>query len=223
MINSCFCIYLCVVNLINMSPKSAIKTDGSTEEKIKAAARKLFTKKGFAATKTRDIANEAGINLALLNYYFRSKEKLFEIVMLENLGHFFQGVMEIVNDEKTDFYKKLELLADFYVSRLLDNPDVPLFVLNEARNNPEKLPMKFNLMNSYFMKQFMEEIKKGRVKKLDPSNLMMNLVGLSIFPFIARPMFQRIRNISDAEFENLMLERKKLIPEWIKAMLEIKK
>src|SRR5580698_6477915 len=158
-----------------MSPKSKIKADGSTEERIKAAARKLFTQQGFSATKTRDIANEAGINLALLNYYFRSKEKLFEIIMLENLGHFFQGVLAIVNDEKTDFYKKIDLLADFYISRLLDNPDVPLFVLNEARNNPERLPMQFNLMNSYFIKQFTEEMKKGRIKSLDPSQLVMNL------------------------------------------------
>jgi len=206
-----------------MAPKFKIKTDGSTEEKIKDAARKLFTKKGFAATKTRDIAAEAGINLALLNYYFRSKEKLFEIIMLENLGKFFQGVLSIVNDEKTTFFNKTELLVDFYISRLLDNPDVPLFVLNEARDNPENLPMQFNLMNSYFMKQFMEEGKKGRVKKLDPSHLMMNILGLSIFPFVARPMVQRIRNINDKEYEGLMLERKKLIPEWIKAMLEIKK
>ena len=65
--------------------------DGSTEQKIKEAARKLFTEKGFDAVKTRDIAEEAGLNLALLNYYFRSKEKLFEIIMLENLGHFSRG------------------------------------------------------------------------------------------------------------------------------------
>ena len=58
----------------------------STEEKIKAAASKLFTQKGFAAVKTRDIVQEAGINLALLNYYFRSKEQLFEIIMKENMG-----------------------------------------------------------------------------------------------------------------------------------------
>jgi AcrR family transcriptional regulator len=206
-----------------MSPKGTIKADSSTEEKIKTAARKLFTQKGFAATKTRDIANEAGINLALLNYYFRSKEKLFEIIMRENLGHFFQGVLIIVNDAKTSFYTKIELLVDFYISRLLDNPDVPLFVLNEARNNPENLPIQFNLLNSYFMKQLMEETKKGRVKKLDPSHLMMNLLGLSIFPFVARPMVQKIRNINDKAFESLMMERKKLIPEWMKSMLEIKK
>ena len=207
-----------------MSAKAKIKTDDSTEDKIKSAARKLFTQKGFAATKTRDIANEAGINLALLNYYFRSKEKLFQIIMLENLGHFFQGVMAIVNDEKTALYKKIELLVGFYIDRLMENPDVPLFVMNEARNNPETLPAQFNLMNSsYLMQQLQEEIKAGRIKMMNPGHLMMNLMGLSIFPFAARPMVQKIRNINDEEFNKLMIERKKLVPEWIRAMLEIKK
>jgi AcrR family transcriptional regulator len=200
-------------------PKAIIKPDSSAEEKIKAAARKLFTHKGFAATKTRDIANEAGINLALLNYYFRSKEKLFEIIMLENLGHFFRGVVAIVSDEKTDFYKKIDLLADFYITKLLANPDVPLFVLNEARNNPKSLPLQFNLMDTCFMRQFFAEGKAGRVKMINPGHLMMNILGLAIFPFAARPMVQRSRNINDEEYENLMMERKKLIPEWIKAML----
>jgi AcrR family transcriptional regulator len=206
-----------------MPQKISIKTDGSAEEKIKAAARKLFTQKGFSATKTRDIANEAGINLALLNYYFRSKEKLFEIIMLENIGHFFQGVLLIVNDQTSDFYKKIESLVDFYISRLTDNPDVPLFVMNEARNNPENLSIKFNLMDSYFMIQFMEEIKKGKIKKINPIHLMINILGLTIFPFAARPMMKKIRNISEEEFHTLMQERKKMVPEWIKLMLEVKK
>ena len=88
---------------LKMPGKVKIKVDHSTEDKIKDSSRKLFTQQGFAATKTRDIAKEAGINLALLNYYFRSKEKLFEIVMLENLGHFFQGIAIIVNDETDRF------------------------------------------------------------------------------------------------------------------------
>ncbi len=192
----------------------------SAEEKIKEAARKLFTKEGFEAVKTRDIAQEAGINLALLNYYFRSKEKLFEIIMLENIGHFFEGITAILNDEKTDFYKKIELLVDFYISRLTDNPDVPLFVLNEARNNPEKLPLQINLLDTRFIKQFEAEIKDGRVQQLNPAHLMMNMLGLTVFPFAARPMIQRIRHINDEDFHKMMNERRKLIPQWIKAMLE---
>ena len=69
------------------------KIDTSTEEKIKEAARTVFHKKGFAATRTRDIAEEADINLALLNYYFRSKAKLFEIIMVETLQMFINGML----------------------------------------------------------------------------------------------------------------------------------
>jgi len=82
------------------------KSEESAEQKIIEAARKLFTEKSFDAVKTRDIANEAGINLALLNYYFRSKEKLFEIVMQENMQKFFQSIVGIINDEETTIREK---------------------------------------------------------------------------------------------------------------------
>ncbi len=113
--------------------------DISTEEKIKAAARKIFTKKGYSATRTRDIAEEAGINLALLNYYFRSKEKLFDLVMLENFGQFIHGVRALFNDQDSSLEQKIEALVDFYISQLILNPDLPMFVLNEIRSDPKKL------------------------------------------------------------------------------------
>lgn len=78
----------------------------TTEERIKAAARKVFHQKGYAGTRTRDIAEEAGINHAMLNYYFRSKEKLFGIVMMETMTYFFKGVSAILNDESTSLEEK---------------------------------------------------------------------------------------------------------------------
>ena len=83
-----------------MPSKRPVKTkEASTEQKIKEAARKLFTQKGFAATRTRDIAEEAGINLALLNYYFRSKQKLFDLIMMENFRQFIGGLAANFTDE----------------------------------------------------------------------------------------------------------------------------
>src|SRR5687768_3368256 len=92
--------------------------DLSTEEKIKAAALKLFTKKGFAATRTRDISEEAGINLALLNYYYRSKERLFELVMTEILQNFFRGLTQIFNDESTSLDEKVSIFVKNYTALL---------------------------------------------------------------------------------------------------------
>ena len=84
------------------------KADTNTETKILAAARTVFHKKGFAATRTRDIAKEAGMNLALLNYYFRSKRKLYELIMFETLTSFFQTMGMVFNDETFTLEKKFK-------------------------------------------------------------------------------------------------------------------
>src|SRR5690349_22519623 len=101
------------------------KTDNSlsTEDKIKEAARKVFTQKGYAATRTRDIAEEAGINLALLNYYFRSKEKLFEIVILEKMHILLGKIGPAMMDERTSIEQKVEQIAEHYINTLVANPD----------------------------------------------------------------------------------------------------
>src|SRR5690606_28067883 len=122
-----------------MTAMASKKMDKSTEEKIIAAARKLFTEKGYAAARTRDIAEVAGINLALLNYYFRSKEKLFDIIMTENLHQFIGVINQIVNNEKTSLDKKLEALVANYIDLLTEQPNLPLFILTEIRRHPQKL------------------------------------------------------------------------------------
>src|ERR1039457_3129947 len=105
-----------------MNTEDKPELDVSTEQKIKSAAKKLFTQKGYYAVKTREIAAEAGINLSLLNYYFRSKEKLFELVMADNFITFVEGASGIINNETTTFDKKVELLAAHYIDILIKNP-----------------------------------------------------------------------------------------------------
>src|SRR5579862_6316911 len=112
-----------------MASKKIIE-DVSTEEKIKQAARKLFTEKGFDAVKTRDIAKEAGINLALLNYYFRSKEKLFDLVMIENFEQFIRQLIPVLGDERMSLDERLTLVVERYINMLMANPDLPFFILN---------------------------------------------------------------------------------------------
>jgi AcrR family transcriptional regulator len=199
--------------------------DVSTEEKIKNAARTVFQKKGFAATRTRDIAEEAGLNLALLNYYFRSKERLFEIVMFETLSGFVQGMTSIFNDENTTFEKKIELLTSNYINIGIEFPDVSMFVLNEMRNRPddffEKIPAKQLVINSVFVRQFREKVAAGEINEPNLLHFIMNLMGLIIFPVIGRPFLSAIGELNGTQFRQLMQERKKLIPMWIKAMFFI--
>ncbi|PWT72059.1 MAG: TetR family transcriptional regulator [Bacteroidetes bacterium] len=201
--------------------------DLSTEEKIKEAARKLFTQKGYAQVKTRDIAAEAGINLALLNYYFRSKEKLFELIMMENFKKFMDGISVKVVDEKIPIAEKLQRIVEDYIDFLTKHPDLPLFILNELRSNPSIIAARIDTevrpIRSHLINQLQEAIKAGTIEPIEPFHFMANLVGLTIFPFIGRPILQRVINVNDEKFHQLMQERKKLIPLWINAILHTKK
>lgn len=207
-----------------MALKAEKSIDYTTEEKIKSAARIVFQKKGYSATRTRDIAEEANINLALLNYYFRSKENLFQVVMLETMRDFFQSLTDVFNDEATSFEVKIEQLADRYIDVLLANPDIPVFVLCELRNQPQELLSKIGvkqlLMNSMFLKQFHQGIIEKKIKQINPMHFIMNLMGMIVFPFIAEPMLKGIGDISDEQFQQLMQERKALIPRWILGALK---
>lgn len=123
-----------------MSEESLNKTGGlDTEEKIKEAARTIFHQKGYAATRTRDIAEAAGVNLALLNYYFRSKEKLFNIIMSETLGRFMEKIRLIFNDPGSTLEEKIGMITSQYIDLLIDEPEIPLFIISEVRTNPELL------------------------------------------------------------------------------------
>jgi AcrR family transcriptional regulator len=196
--------------------------DSSTEEKIKEAARKVFTRKGYAAARTRDIAEEAGINLALLNYYFRSKEKLFDIIMMENLQHFIQGVKEIFSNESTSLYEKTELIATNYIDMLLQHPDLPSFILSELRANPDKLVANMGIKEFVLQSQYAKQLGaalKANKKNISPLHFFMNTMGLVVFPFVASPILRNLGGLSTEEFSALMQERKKLIAKWIEAML----
>jgi AcrR family transcriptional regulator len=202
------------------------QNDPSTEEKIKLAARQVFHQKGFAATRTRDIAEAAGINLALLNYYFRSKEKLFDLIMLETMQHFMSTIATVVNTPDSTFQQKLEDLASNYIDLFSIEPEMPLFIMSELRSNPNNLldhirPKEF-LMHSAFVQQFQQAIKEKIIPPQPFLQFMMNLLGLIIFPFIASPMFRNMGDLNESQYAALLQERKKMIPFWIKAMLSVK-
>ena len=197
--------------------------DISTEERIKAAARKVFHQKGFAGTRTRDIAEEAGINHAMLNYYFRSKEKLFEMVMMETMAQFFKGVNLMLNDESTSLDEKIDLIVSNYVDLLLKEPELPTFILNEVRPNPqafvEQNPIKEALTHSVLTRQYAEAVARGEITEPNLMQAILNVIGLVIFPFIAKPILTSIVNIPEEQYKALMLQRKTLIPQWIKVIL----
>lgn len=201
-----------------------IHIDNTTENRIKEAARKIFYKKGYAASRTRDVAKEAGISPAMLNYYFRSKQRLFEVIMLESLSHFVTDIEGMLNDENTEFEYKVEQLVLQYIDRFTAVPELPLFILNEIRNNPAaltgKLPIAEMVKNSVFLRQLSQRADRSQLGVRNPLQFVMNILGLIVFPFIAQPVISGSTAIQKMEFNLMMQERKTLISVWVKMLLQ---
>ncbi len=110
-----------------------------TELKIVVSAEKLFYQKGKAGTSMQDIADDAGINRTLLNYYFRSKDILFEAVFRKALGSFVPGLAAMFKSDM-DFEKLVPKLIHTIIDTMIANPQIPIFVLQELSSNPERMP-----------------------------------------------------------------------------------
>jgi AcrR family transcriptional regulator len=202
-----------------MVSKVKKENDDSTEEKILKAARKVFTTKGMAGARMQDIANEAGINKAMLHYYFRDKEKLFEMIFFSEAQKFFPKI-NLIFISDAPLFEKIRQFVSEYIDEMLENPDLPWFVMNEINRNPENFYKNIWGKNNMpqpgkLLEQIEKEVRDGRIKKIKPVHLLMNMLSMTIFPFIAKPMLMKNMRMNDAEFRKAMEERKKEIPAFI--------
>ena len=191
----------------------------TTEEKILAAAKKVFIAKGLAGARMQDIADEAGINKALLHYYFRSKDKLFEMIFTSAAQKLFPKI-NFIFESDLPLFEKIEQFCHEYLEVMIENPYLPAFLINEINQDPDKFIRKIwgkeNLPRpKKFLEQIEREVKKGTIKKVSPVHLFMNLISMTVFPFIGKPMFRLNMQIDDAQFKVIMEQRKKEIPRFI--------
>lgn len=197
--------------------------DRGTEQRIKDAAKELFQKKGFAATKTREIAEVADTNLALVNYYFRTKKQLFDTIMLETLHNLLSGAITILTNEETTFEEKITAFVDHYMNLFSANQNLPTFIMNTVRENPKEYLNNFRLVDkiqdSSFTRQFQQKMKDRNTTQINPINFIINLIGLTVFPFLTQPIVCETANIDKDSYYQMIEERRRLIPLWIEGML----
>ena len=206
-------LYLCPIIQNVMS-----KLDLSTEEKIKDAAKKIFLEKGFGSATTRDIAECAETNIALVNYYFRSKEKLFQEIFRESFAETFMPVARILNDN-LPLEAKIYKFVDHMTELLKRDPLLPMFVLSEMRGENSKICELLTELHAeeqnQFQQQLEEEAAKGNIRKTDFNQVEASLMAMVIFPFLSMNMIKMKKNLSTEEFYRFVDDRKKAIPEMI--------
>ncbi len=204
----------------------ATHKDEKTESRIKLAAQKAFHKKGFDGARMQDIADSAGINKALLHYYFRSKDQLFHTIFQEALGKFFPIIIGVLESDM-DVEAKIEKLVHTYIDHLTQNPMLASFIIHELNQNPERL--KAFLIGKKVPKpeKFLQQIAIGVEQKqfmpIAPGQLLVSIVAQCIFPFMARPMVQFMLSLSDKDFDLFIEQRKKEITDLIIHGLTVRK
>jgi TetR/AcrR family transcriptional regulator len=192
--------------------------DIGAEEKILVAARKVFIAKGMSGARMQDIADEAGINKALLHYYFRTKEQLFETIFKEVMGNLVPRIKSILLSDLT-LYEKIEQFCDQYIGIISQNPYLPIFILNELHKQPSLMITKMfggELPDLHkFTAQVEKEVKAGKIKPISPVHLIMNMMSLCVFPFLGKPLLSTILGMDALQFQLAMEQRKKAIPQFI--------
>ena len=207
-----------------------VPLDADTETRILDAAHAVFMRRGTAGARMTEIAREAGVNHALVHYYFRSKQRLAEAVFRRAIGQFFPTMMGVLASE-APLEEKVRLVAAAQIDMLLKNRYLPGYLLAELNHYPERAEQLLSVMSGTtpanvrarllgtLGKQLEDAARSGAIRIIGPQEFVLNLVSMVVYPFAARPLVMAIMGMDDATFTAVMEERKQAIPAFFLAAL----
>jgi TetR/AcrR family transcriptional regulator len=189
----------------------------TTEQRILNAARCVFMRKGMAGARMQEVADQAGINKALLHYYFRSKQRLFEGVFKGTAKQGLGCAWQVLEDAET-LFPAIHGFVGAYLEVMLADPLLPQFVIAELNRDPKGL-LEFidrgRAGRAHFIRLVEQARERDEIIEIDPRELLVNMMALCAHPFIARPMLTHIHGMNDAAFRRMVLERRRTVPEFI--------
>ncbi|MCF6213351.1 MAG: TetR/AcrR family transcriptional regulator [Flavobacteriaceae bacterium] len=190
----------------------------NNEHKILEAAKTVFQKKGMTGARMQEIADEAGINKALLHYYYRSKQMLFEAVFFQAFSLIAPKLGAVLNSEIA-LFDKIKHFTKGYISFAMAHPYVPKFIIQELNQNPdfaEKLVQHNSFPNiDIFKNQIETAVKNGKIRTISPEQLFINIMSLTVFPFIGAPLLKGFTKLNEADYKVLIEERKTMVADFI--------
>jgi TetR/AcrR family transcriptional regulator len=191
----------------------------NTEDKIVEAAKTVFIQKGMDGARMQEIATEAGINKALLHYYFRTKAKLFEKIFSLVFKDIFE-VLEMAVMNELSFEQFLEQFITEYIALLKRKPYIPQFVIHEINRNPERI-IELMKNSSFDKRQLFKLIEQAAEEKIirpiPPVHLITNILSLCLFPFVAKPIITGFALDGDKEkYKTYINERPEQVVAFVK-------
>lgn len=190
----------------------------STEEKIKDAARRVFVAKGFDSCSSREIAKEAGMNVALVNYYFKSKQALFQLVFNAAMEDFMLSTIEVFSQD-LDLRSKMRIFIEREYEFLGQHPDIPTFIINEISRGEGCFEGKQMIMKKVHESRVFEAIleaqENGEMRKMDLTNIMLLIMSNCQYPFMAKELMKDLREVSEEQYKQLLTLHKQYITEML--------
>ena len=213
-----------------MVKPSSQARDRDTEQRILDAAHTVFLRRGTAGARTQEIAKEAGVNSALLHYYFRSKERLAEAVFQRAAMQLMPAVIRILGSD-AELEAKVEQVVDVELRQLQKTPYLPGYILSELTHHPERVRQLFSAVTGatpaeigkrvfkVLRTQINARVKAGRMHPIAPEQFAINLLALCVFPFAARPMVMALVGLDQAGFNQFIERRRReLAPFFLRAL-----
>lgn len=199
-----------------MSERTDNAETPSTEERILEAAVREFMAKGYAGARTAAIAEAAGVTHAMLHYYFRTKDKLFDRIIESKIVTLRDIMLASLGDPSVPLFDKIRTAIEKHQDFIAANPDLPRFMINEVLSRPERIPMVIEQLKRHtplvvesLQRQIDEYAAKGLCRKVDAGMLMLDIVSLNIFPFTAKPMVNALLGGMMEDMEAFVETRKK--------------
>lgn len=190
---------------------------GETEKRILEAAREVFLKKGRDGARMQEIADLAGINKALLHYYFRSKDKLFRMIFRQEIFLMLDNIFSSISDSDT-CYEFIQKFVHEYLKNISSRRNVMRFILWELENSADELAEWFieafkkrGFTSNPVVLRVEKAIAEGEIRPVDPVNFVLSLLGMCVFPFVAAPLLNRILPGFSLSGTTYLLEREESI------------
>lgn len=189
------------------------------KERILLVARDLFISNGYNNTSIRDIAATSETNVAMVNYYFHSKYNLFELIFDEAMNVLMKRVFYIVSSDKP-FFELVELWIDSYYETLIEYPQIPIFILNEVNQNPDRLTERVRKHNpneifSVLSNRIKKEVQNGVIRPTPALDLMLNVLSLCIFPFAFGQTATKVAGKTKEEYDEVLRDHKIYVKDFV--------
>lgn len=204
------------------------KHQNNKEQAILAAAKEEFFDKGYDGARTTSIARAAGVTHAMLHYYFKTKEQLFERIFHETMGMLVEGILEVFTQTEKPFRERIAEALGIHFEVIRENPRLPLFMIREVASRPERFAIIKNVISTFagnlliaMQSDIDQAVAQGEISHIEATTLLLDMISLNVFPFIVKPVFEAATGLDlnvDSKFwelrkqENTELIMRRLTP-----------